>query len=478
MTKKKPNIIIITLDTVRKDAIGIYGGKGITPNIDKIAEKGVVFNRAYTQCNTTLPSHSSILTGLYPFNHGSRTNYQGMGKEVLNIPQFLKKKGYATGAFLSMTMEGLERGFDVFDTKFGSPINRVKLLNKVYNRAKKFLIKYNFMNSVQTAGISKIFKNKTEKLYTREAKDTTIASKEWIKKKRDKQKPVFMWVHYLDAHVPYAPPEKFLKMHSKDGFKDNNKQNLYDMLNFLPCHKKLMKRWLKDIQSIEYVKAMYRAEVSYIDFWFGELVKSLKEEDLWENSMVYILADHGESFLREYSFYHDTMYEEVINIPFIVKYPGKFKELLVSDLIVGAIDIAPTIVNGVDSAGDIKFDGMDITEILERKNKKRMIYTESYGTKRFHPVGIEEKMRSVIGEKWKIIAVPNTEKTYKFELYDLESEQCEENNLFNERAEHAKTMIDILNEYLKKDKQVAVKANDFSKDKDVIERLKRLGYID
>ncbi len=176
-----PNIVLITLDTTRADRMGFLGSeRGLTPNLDELARRGVVFSRAYAQVPLTTPSHATILTGTYPgFNH---VNYMGdpLGKALPFLPEILHRNGYRTAAFVGALVldprklaPGFERGFGIYDAGFhrrrGSE-DRYRSLERrgveVVNRALAWLSK-------QPAG------------------------------------PFFLWVHLYDPHDPYSPPEPY-----------------------------------------------------------------------------------------------------------------------------------------------------------------------------------------------------------------------------------------------------------------------------
>jgi len=176
---KKPNVILITLDTVRADHIGFYGYKNIkTPNLDQFAAKSTTFLNAFTPSPLTLPSHSSIFTGLYPQTHNVHDNdiFQ-LRKSIITLPEFLHKQGYYNVAFVSSIIlnsyYGLDQGFDHYDD----------------------------LSNVATS---------TYDIFERQAGTTTTLACNWIKKSKT---PFFMWVHYFDPHYPYTPPPPFSELY-------------------------------------------------------------------------------------------------------------------------------------------------------------------------------------------------------------------------------------------------------------------------
>lgn len=174
-TKSPPNVLLITLDTVRADRLGCYGYENIeTPNFDQLAQRGILFENASCQVPITLPSHASILTGLYPPNHGIRLNGPYLlPSDVPIVSSMLQDKGYKTGAFVSasvlLAQFGLSRGFDVYDDK--------------------------------------VFDASTTYMPERRAADTAERAMNWLKNRP--QGAFFLWVHFFDPHMPYDPPEPF-----------------------------------------------------------------------------------------------------------------------------------------------------------------------------------------------------------------------------------------------------------------------------
>ena len=172
VTPRRPNVILVTFDTTRADHLGIYGyQQGQTSSFDEFARTGVVFERAYAPAPITLPSHATMLTGLYPPEHGLRVNGNNrLGDEIPVLPQILKQHGYDTGAFLAAfvldSMFGLERGFDTYDDDLSKG-----------TRSKDF-------DELRRSG--------------EEIVDSAIA---WITQRTSR--PFFCWIHLYDAHGPY-----------------------------------------------------------------------------------------------------------------------------------------------------------------------------------------------------------------------------------------------------------------------------------
>jgi choline-sulfatase len=188
--RPRPNVILITIDTVRADHIGCYGATDIkTPTLDGLARDGIVFERAISQVPLTWPSHAAILTGTYPFQNGVQDfTGQPLDERFRSIAQVFKQQGYATGAVVSAFVLdrswGLARGFDFYDDAF----------------------------SAET------FRQKDIGLVDRKAGESVTRALAWLRK--TPRRPFFFWLHLYDPHSPYDPPEPFrteYKTHPYDG---------------------------------------------------------------------------------------------------------------------------------------------------------------------------------------------------------------------------------------------------------------------
>ena len=170
------NVLLVTIDTLRADALGSYGGRAATPNLDRLAAEGVRFTFAHAHAVMTLPSHASILSGRYPYQHGARDNAGfRVGDSVRTLAESAREQGFATGAFVGAfpldRQFGLAQGFDVYDDLAGQEAAPA-----------------DFLFSERSAG------------------EVVAAASKWI---TSQQKPWVAWVHVFDPHSPYAAPMPF-----------------------------------------------------------------------------------------------------------------------------------------------------------------------------------------------------------------------------------------------------------------------------
>jgi len=250
----RPNVILITIDTLRADHLGCYGAQTIkTPTLDALAQDGIVFERAISQVPLTWPSHAVILTGTYPFQNGVQDfTGQPLAPQFRSVAQAFKQAGYATGAVVSAFVLdrswGLGRGFDFYDDAF----------------------------SAET------FEKKDIGLVDRRAEDSVAHAIAWLKK--TPRRPFFLWLHLYDPHSPYDPPEPY---------------------------------------RTDYSGHLYDGEIAYADHELGKLITWLKQNRLYDSSLVVALSDHGESLGEhgedEHGFF---IYNATVHVPLIVKPPA------------------------------------------------------------------------------------------------------------------------------------------------------------
>lgn len=306
---KRVNIILITLDTTRADSLGCYGYKRDTsPCLDELAQESVLYTRALAPSNWTLSSHASLFTGKFTYSHGARHDPEGpfnlgialgpnnedytrhrtrtIGSQEHTLAQILKDAGYATGAVVS-----------------GPWLKRIFGLKKGFT----------FYNDY---GITV--------LNGKRALEVTSQALLWLKQMSIGS--FLLFLNYFDPHFPYDPPGEFFHA-------------------FLPEDG----RPAQSHSSYENMKALYDGEIRYMDYHIGQLLKNLKALGLYDNSCIIVTADHGELFGEHGMQGHgNTLYQEELQIPLIVKYPAGEVRARRDDRFIQLIDILPMILNRLD----------------------------------------------------------------------------------------------------------------------------------
>lgn len=418
---KRPNILLITLDTTRMDRLGAYGYAGHTSsNIDNLARESVVFTRAVSTSSWTLSAHASLFTGRFTASHGARydpegpmllTNAiagpegwdryraRGLGSGTVTLAEILSDAGYVTGAVVGgpwlKTVFGLNRGFESYDERNITTVNG------------------------------------------RPATDVTDSALDWIR--RNGEHPQFLFLNYFDPHGPYMPPEEFVGRH-------------------------VMPEMLADPGLADLVdQRMYDAEIDYMDHHVGRLLDGLKEMGLYEKTWIIVTADHGE-LLGEHGKWGHGYYltEQELRIPLIVKYPFGEEPPRRDSTRVSLVDLLPVVVTrlGLDLPGDIQ------------------------GTVDFrHPMVAEVyPLPTPAGEgSWRVLY----EDPYKFlwnslgthSLYDIERDPAEDVDLSARMSDRAARMSEDLTRYLESLPSPGTSdAESVRVDVETQEQLRSLGY--
>jgi len=437
---QRPDILLITIDTLRADSLEPYGAPDtLTPNIARLAGEGVVYEAATTPMPLTRPAHASILTGLYPDQHGVLTNRQILPEEELTLAEILLNAGYQTAGFTGIRFlnrrSGLAQGF----VDFGAP------------------------------------KDKTEKP---RAENVVERATEWLGD-ADPEIPILLWVHVYDPHQPYDPPQKFRR--GTDA----------ELAQQIPVIRwKALNRVAKnnngDVPADVFELALdyYRGEVEYTDFWVGRLLEDFDRLRGRSGSMVVLTADHGECFENGNHFEHaDCLYEGALRVPLIVRYPEGVGAGLRVDRRVSNLDITPTVLHELSLPlpenlpafplqDDFSEDGDRIVLVRapEIRNPDRipprLRIIRSVVGKPIAPV-TDPRTRGVVDRLWKYLWTPDSE-----QLYRLPDERL------NRAAEEANLRARLL-EALEIEMQLYPTGGIAPEDQDpeTLEALEALGYV-
>jgi len=453
----KKNVILITIDSLRADHLSCYGYQRKTsPNINKFAEKGILFKQAISNGGHTRIAFPTLFTSTYFFSHRflKKTN-DGFIIHLFDdrpyLPEILKKNGYKTAGFHSNPFlterYGYGRGFDVLYDLFEKKVTKKesKLKSFVQNHLRHNgptykLIKFTYKLIKFTAS-KFISKAKEIGLPFARAEAITKNAFSWIK--NNKNSAFFVWIHYMDVHHPYVPPEKHL-------IKFSDKTISQKEINIL--HNKMLNEPNSISNTdIKNLINLYDACINYVDYWIGKFLTALEAIGLLDNSLIILTADHGDSFGEHGEFGHGersaNLYDEIIRIPLIISAPNIRKGEIYDQ--VSLLDIAPTVL---DFLSIQKPNSMWGESLLSRNLQKKngvFVETLSVGAQAYININLSEnvikeesnliRMKGVIAyrtKSWKYI--------YKMdgvhELYNLKIDPKERKNIVNEHVEKAEEL--------------------------------------
>lgn len=415
---KQPNVILILVDTLRADRLGVYGyDKKITPSIDFFASRATLYENAISQAPHTLPSVLQIMTSKH---------LQGkhLSPQDETLARILDAAGYETVAIVEnphfeheFDAHGLANGFDYF-----------------------------FRNGLlQRDNIEQqLWKSNTP------ADAITAQAKRWLRK-RDATHPFFMWLHYFDPHDPYMPPYaqdmESLSWNTASRFTGDIRNTFL----FRPSRAGDPDSFTDADQ--QHISNLYDAEVRYLDQSLGELFEFLRARELLEDSLIILSADHGESLGEHDTWFHGrTLFDSEIHIPLLIKYPFQKTGVRVAAP-AQSIDIFPTVLDtvGIEIEGSV--DGQSLRE---RRSRPAFAYWNEW--------------QVVRESKWKLI-----QRGQEILLFDIEADPKETIDISQEKPAVVRRLLTESTNRLREIEATAEELHSLSREE--VERLRSLGYL-
>jgi arylsulfatase A-like enzyme/predicted Zn-dependent protease len=403
-----PNLLLITIDTLRADHVGAYGATtGATPVLDALAAAGVRFNQVQTAVPLTGPSHATILTGQYPPVHGVRGNVVfTLGTTYPTLATLLKRQGYRTAAFVGAypvaAAFGFSQGFDTFDEEFHESLPGEQGAERRANEVADAAIRWLDLNGPAKAGP-----------YPNSRTDA----------------PFFTWLHFYDPHAPYDPPSPYRERFSG---------------------------------------RPYDGEIAFTDAQIGRVLDRLRASGLDTNTVIVVLADHGEGLGDHHERTHGVLiYQSTMRVPMIVAGPGVPAAREVPNR-VATIDVLPTAMSLLGFGTDRTLFGRDLRPLMAQKPiADDPLYAESlFGRLNCHWA----TLRGWAKADWKLISGAEPE------LYNLAQDPGEQSNLAAAEGDRVRRMTDELQRGLQRlaPRGDEAKPNPITADQE--ERLRSLGY--
>ena len=434
----RPNVLLVSLDTVRADHLSVYGyPRPTTPALEALAAKGVVFEQAIAASTQTSPSHGSFFTGLDPHVHGSEVNGVPIREDVATLAEVLAAAGYQTGAFVSgypmkADVSGLDRGFGVYDDRFEGK--------------------------------------------RRDGRATMERLVAWLQG-RDPDRPFFAFLHFYDAHGPYLPPSGYPVRFRSEGPPRPAER--------IPRYQLLHDRAGDPLRDLNGYVDRYDTLIRYQDDLLAWLVGELDPA----RTVVVVVADHGETLGERYWMldHGGQVFDEQVRIPWIVAAPGLEPRRV--DALVRGADLMPTVaaLAGVALPDGLAetLAGRDLGPLLAGTETRRArgegyafstaLPFEARHADRGYRLTRERPILSLRTSRWKLISYPCAGGPPCLELYDLASDPGELRNVAAEEPEIRDRMAATIEAWYGDGSELADPA---SLDPEVREQLRSLGYLD
>jgi arylsulfatase A-like enzyme len=330
-----PNVLLVIVDTLRADHVSGYGyPRPTTPGIDRIAREGVLFENAFATSSWTLPSHTSLLTGRYPFEHEAATHTRYFDGDYPLLSQHLRDQGYRTAGFSANPTYfnravGLGRGFSHFEDHFWSIADA--WIRTGFGRETNFwLAKMKLLRALPRKSASHVSRSVLD----------------WVEEADDR--PFFVAINFIEAHAPYTSPEPFRHRFWTTGQPDT------DVLE------DNVKRLSRD--ELQAQVDAYDGAVAYIDSEIEHVVQQLRSNPRFANTLVVITSDHGESFGEHGLMRHRyALYRECIRVPLVFWWPQKVPAGIRVEQVVSHVALPATILDLVGMGHQEVFPGDPLT---------------------------------------------------------------------------------------------------------------------
>jgi len=438
----RSDVVLLVIDTLRADTLGCYGSKsGLTPNLDTLAARGARFDHALSTSSWTVPSMASMLTGLWPKQHGVEkglfrkrqiVGQPGLTDEIVTLAEIFKAQGYFTIGVVANAhlgdRQGFGQGFDMF-------------------------------SNVGFAGARSVIK--------------------WIEDNRDEltaKRPRFIWIHLFDPHHPYRPRKRWFK-------RLVDERAAGEVEGFLPelpfkVARQLVKQKIKALDGrrdlaagtpkLAVMRAAYDSEVGYVDDVYPRIFEILEVAD---GALVVATVDHGEEFRDHGGLGHrQSLYTELVRVPLIISWPGRIPPGEVVSEPVSLVDLYPTLVDLLDfppSRGQDVRPGVSLwRDPVFVAPAKRPIYVSVFHRKRYIHSLAEGHLRVI----W-------DEGDDGVELYDEEDDPLDTRDLSSDEAKTAERLRQELVRGLSK-MEVYAPPPEIAIPPDLAEQLRNMGYVE
>ncbi len=311
----RSNVLLITIDTLRADHVGSYGyGKQTTPRLDRLAAQGIRFTEAVSVSSWTLPAHASLMTGLYPAEHGVETDLNALPGSADTLAERFAAGGYATFAAISHVYLGARwgfaQGFDAVDDRVANGSPHRPVAEHIADSVIAFL----------DANVAK--QGRAEQGVAKQAHAQQRSTSGSAAEADRPLPPFFVWAHIFDPHWDYSPPAPMNTVFDP-GYTGSMDGKYGSLAPYIRATAKGDPPALPT-RDLEHLLALYDGEIAYVDTHVGRILDALQRTGLYDETIIVVTSDHGEEFMEHGSLegHQWTLYDEVVMVPLIVRLPG------------------------------------------------------------------------------------------------------------------------------------------------------------
>ncbi|MDZ7724652.1 MAG: sulfatase [candidate division KSB1 bacterium] len=483
MPNKPPNILLISIDSLRSDRLSCYGcARETSPNLDLLAREGVAFDNTFTAANWTGASLASLLTGLYPTVHGYTNKYYYLDPEFITLPQILREHGYQTLSFSNnmyvSSRTGLDKGFDTFlyqgkpesqpgDHSSGESDWYRTLRDAVPMRARFYIKDW-------------LDQSNKRRMLTRD--DGACATESAFLQQigaRQPDRPFFAYIHYQEPHSIYFPPYPYRRRFFSGSHWKEGAYLKFDHMGYFAGHVGFSET------DVRHYLELYDGEIAYLDWRLGRLFDWLRRQNLWDDTVVMVTSDHGENMGEKGYFWHAfCLYDKLIRVPLIVRYPDWFRINERSAALTQTVDIVPTLLDGLgidwpysrDCQGQSFLSGALRTAVLtETYNPELMVDRWLNRRKDLTKEEFRHYLRDLRAYQTtnhKLIRASDGD----HEFFDMNADRAESVNRYTSDAPYVQQCESGLQSWMDAFTPHVAKSTHFGFDKEIWNQMRELGY--
>ena len=408
----RPNIVLVILDTTRGDAFSCYGyTRPTSPHIDELAREGTLFLRASSSSPWTAPSVASMFTGYLPSEHGLHAESLLLDRSRETLAEILGEAGYQTVAFSNNPWISagtqLDQGFEKFEEVW----------------------RENASSPYPDSG----------------ARRTNERVQEWFQEERDRSRPFFLMVHYVEPHLPYQPPAPFDARFTGEGRRPEELRRVR-MWHLQTSLAYALGEIDITTEQFRTLRTQYDGEIGYVDEQVGALLQILRDEGVYDESFLALTADHGENLGEHELMDHILcLYDTLIRVPLILRYPPALPPGERISRPVQTLDIFPTALEVAGLGESVRGRGLSLTR---KGPEDRTMFAQYYPpfllqkvARADHPdVSFEPYMRNLASvERNGLKFIWSSDGRH--ELYDIKADPGETRNIVMERLEDTRTLM-------------------------------------
>ena len=453
-SRTRPNVLLIVLDTTRADHMSCLGyHRNTSPYIDALGAEGTVYEFAYAPACWTLPSHASLLTGLEPIEAGATSETLHLPESNETIAEILSKAGYDTAAFVCNSWVSKERGFGQGFDEY----------HEMWRDAHKKEAA-NHASNIDSITTKKVIN--------------------WLKEYSNKRNPFFAFINLNCVHLPYRPPEPYLSDFLSSDYTETEVDRIS---NIMSMWKHLGGELVLTERDYAIMRDLYDGEIAFADYCAQQITEQLRTLKMLDDTIVIITSDHGENLGEHGRIDHTlSMYETTLHIPLIIRYPKRFEAGTRFKKLVSLVDIAPTLMDLCDVTLDQnniidKYGSLAGNDFLNRPfvgaTNERPLMGISIMKKNYPDFDISTidcRLGAIRTKDYKLLN--NIGGT--LELYDMEADPHEINDLSNSKVDIRNKLHHVLNSW--RNGLISGSQDQIlqSQDQESLEMLRSLGYVE